>query len=188
MTKFDIFLSSRAADTVTAAALQLGITPEHFLTCKIEESFGGDSPPASNSAGFPGRTLTAALADPHTRRLVVSEAFPEYPIRSIELAQIFVDELVTLPGVTAIKRGRGVGLRPRFAQIEYLLSFRGEKPGIVVSVYGEPGQFADPRGLLEPDRKSYSRARIYDAETLRYFLNFARQAHARRYGQAEENV
>jgi hypothetical protein len=92
-----------------------------------------------------------------------------------------VDEALRLPNVTAFRNNRGIGIKPNFIFIEYLVSQRGT-PGIVASFYGEPHRFKDPEKVLYSGRGTYSRARIEDASRLAYVLPFIRQAYELKYG------
>jgi hypothetical protein len=184
----DILLPDSTFDSVAELAQQYGSTPQHLCATILADFFGVEAPPLpaallSRKPAIPISSESAVPGAPFN----VAEHFPAYPRMSVKLAQQFVDEATKLPDVCAEKRGRGVGFEPRFAQIEYLVSFRGT-PGIVVSLYGKPKEFDDPLRLLTPDRKSYSRARILDPEQLKYFLPFLKQAYERRYGKVEGDV
>jgi hypothetical protein len=100
---------------------------------------------------------------------------------SIELTQAFIDEALKLPGVLVHKQKRSLIFSPRFVFVDYPISTRGKKdPGLVVSFYGERKDFDDPRGILYPGRKSYSRMRILSDDDLSDSFRFLRQAYALR--------
>jgi hypothetical protein len=184
MQQMCLLISNPTHDGAVELAKQHGCTPEHVCATILADFFGGDAPQLPS---FRSPRPSGPISTESNPNFNVAEHFAGYPRMSVQLAQHLVDEATKLPDVCAFKRGRGVGFRPRFAQIEYLVSFRG-RPGIVVSLYGKPTEFNDPQGLLEEDRKSYSRARIHDPEYLDYFLPFLKQAYERRYGKIEGGV
>lgn len=155
---------------VEVATLCSVLLAEHFTTVDMSQPRSGGTNPLPNHAkGVNGHFDVAAH-------------FPGYPRRSIEFAQSFVDEAMKFQHVCAFKNKRGIGIKPNFTFVEYLVSHRGT-PGIVVSFYGEPHQYDDPEKVLYPGRRSYSRTRIEDSTRLSYVLGFIRKAHELKYGK-----
>ena len=111
----------------------------------------------------------------------VVEHFQHFPSESIRLAQAFVDEVFKFPHVEAFKVRRGIGFKPNFVFIEYLMS-RGGKAGIGVSFYGEPSRHKNPPSILVPGIPSYSRAKIYSEAELQKILPHIRQSHELKFG------
>jgi hypothetical protein len=112
----------------------------------------------------------------------VAAAFPKYPPQSLKLAQAFVDEAVSLPGVEVRQRFRSIIFIPRFVRIDYVLSNRAPMPGFVVSFYGTVDQFDDPHRLLKSGPKSYVRARITSDDELDCCRGFLARAFENRLG------
>jgi hypothetical protein len=111
----------------------------------------------------------------------VAEHFQHFPSGSIRFAQAFVDEALKFRGVEAFQVRRGIGFKPNFVFIEYLMS-RGGKAGIGVSFYGEPSRHKNPPKILVQGIPSYSRAKIYSDTELHAILPHIRQSHELKFG------
>lgn len=113
----------------------------------------------------------------------VAGFFRGFPPGSIELAQTFVDEALKQPHVLPFKKGRGIGFKPNYVFIEYLMR-RGGTAGIGVSFYGEPQRHKNPPSFLIRGIPSYSRARIRTASELKAILPHIRQSYELKFGSA----
>jgi hypothetical protein len=111
----------------------------------------------------------------------VAEHFPGFPSGSIRFAQTFVDETLKFPNVEAFQVRRGIGFKPNFVFIEYLMS-RGGKAGIGVSFYGEPSRHRNSPPILVRGIPAYSRAKIYSEAELKSILPHIRQSHELKFG------
>jgi hypothetical protein len=131
---------------------------------------------------LPKRILSAAAQPPAAQpALDVAEHFKGFPSGSIAFAQAFVDEALSLPGVQAFPTSRGVGFKPNFVFVEYLMS-RGGKAGIGVSFYGEPPRHVNPPPILKRGIPSYSRAKVYSESDLKAILPHIRQSYELKFG------
>ncbi|MBN2068555.1 MAG: hypothetical protein JW739_02860 [Opitutales bacterium] len=112
----------------------------------------------------------------------VRKRFKGMNIQSLDIAQVFVDEVLKYESVTASKSntGRGIRFDPNFVFIEYLKS-RGE-PGIRVSFYGKPNDFDDPHHMLKSGMGSYSRADLNTLEEVELAKDLIRQSWVLKFG------
>ena len=168
---FDHATSEANQKGLDLSSLCSGILADHLLT-----QFSHASAPSQ----FPIKSIPKRPAPPPTpanssRSFNVADHFPGFPSGSIRFAQAFVDEALKLPGVQAFRTSRGVGFRPNFVFIEYLMS-RGGKAGIGVSFYGEPHRHENRPEILGRGIPSYSRAKIYSDANLRAILPHVPQA------------
>jgi hypothetical protein len=152
---------------VDAANYCASILADHLLSAHARPSVTGR---ATGSSG--------AVAN---SKFVVAEHFPEFPAGSVSLAQTFVDEAQKFAGVDASRVRRGIGFKPNFVFIEYLMS-RGGKEGIGVSFYGEPARHENPPSILVRGIPSYSRAKIHSKEDLQAILPHVRQSYELKFG------
>jgi hypothetical protein len=161
-----------------------GILADHLLTHFSRTPVS--SRPATTA--LPKRkTPPPAQASISSRELNVAEHFKGFPGGSVRFAQAFVDEALKLPGVQAFPTSRGVGFRPNFVFIEYLMS-RGGKAGIGVSFYGEPHRHENRPEILVRGIPSYSRAKIYSDADLRTILPHIRQSYELKFGKLSLGV
>jgi hypothetical protein len=110
----------------------------------------------------------------------VARAFPGFPARSVELAQLFIDAALKLPNVIALRHKNGVDVRPNFVRIEALLSRTG-RSGIRVS-YDRDGQFRNPPQLLTRWISNYKRAVVQSADDFWAVIPLIGQAYALKFG------
>ena len=161
-------LAEAKRQKVDAATLCSGLIAEHFLQS------GRDVPMISNQKA---QAPTAAPSN----QFDVRKNFPNFPGRSVEFAQQFVDECLRLPGIRVYKNGRGVGIEPNFAWVEYL-NVR-QPGGIGVSFYGSPEQLHHPR-LRSGRTPSYSRTTVRTRDELIPMLEVIRRSHQLKFGSA----
>ncbi len=165
--------SDASKQGIELASLCSGVLADHFLLSlpKVEIA--------------KSRTTAAVNPEPFKASLNgafnVAEHFRHFPSESIRLAQVFVDEVFKFPHVEASKVRRGIGFKPNFVFIEYLMS-RGGKGGIGVSFYGEPTRHKNPPPILVQGIPSYSRAKIYSEADLQNILPHIRQSHELKFG------
>jgi hypothetical protein len=166
---------------VELAGFCSGILADHVLT-----HFLASAPIGLPQSKAPTYLVhTADIAVPpldSASQFNVLEHFKGYPIGSIRFAQVFVDEALKFPGVKAFRASRGIGFKPNFVFIEYLMS-RGGKAGIGVSFYGEPQRHKNPPRVLSKGIPSYSRAKIYSEEDLNAVLPHIRQSFELKFGK-----
>jgi hypothetical protein len=97
----------------------------------------------------------------------VRKHFPRHPGISVQLAQLFVDAALKMPGTKAFAAKRGIGFEPNFVFIVYL---RKRVPGgIGVSFYGGPESHLYP-SLGAGRNPNYSRALLETKEDLERIL------------------
>jgi hypothetical protein len=97
----------------------------------------------------------------------VRKHFPRHPGLSVQLAQLFVDAALKMPGTKAFAAKRGIGFEPNFVFIVYL---RKRLPGgIGVSFYGGPESHLYP-SLGTGRNPNYSRALVETREQLEQIL------------------
>jgi hypothetical protein len=159
---------------VDLASLCSSILADHFLSTTPRTRIAPQSPP-------PGAYGTQRSISASKNGFNVAECFPHFPSGSIRFAQAFVDEALKFSGVEAFQVRRGIGFKPNFVFIEYLMS-RGGKAGIGVSFYGEPNRHKNPPPILVSGIPSYSRAKIYSDADLRLILPHIRQSHELKFG------
>ena len=152
---------------VDVPQLCVGVLSDHFLS----------APSASRSQPNPPLNETV----PEAGSFDVAAAFEGFPLKSIELAQRFVDEALKLGKIRAFRNRRGIGFDPNFVFIEYLMS-RSGTGGIGVSFYGEPKRHTKPPRILVKGIPSYSRAKIYSAEDLDVILPHIRESFELKFG------
>lgn len=137
---------------LNAVALCSGILADHFLgqsgaTLVVPEE--GKRSPAS----LPGRSETSDAFN-------VGQQFPDYPRKSVELAQRIVDEALRIPNTRAFRSegangSVGVGFDPNFVFIQYLQ--KKDPGGIMVSFYGPPSSHGI---VMKRGQGNYSRIKI----------------------------
>jgi hypothetical protein len=111
----------------------------------------------------------------------VANALPGFPVKSVELAQRFVDAALKLPNVVARREKSGVDIRPNFVRVEALLS-RAGRSGIRVSFYDAGGRFTVSPPALKRGMGNYKRAVVESASTLEEILPLIKQAYDLKFG------
>jgi hypothetical protein len=159
-------LTEAKRQRVDAATLCSGLITEHFLE-------SGRGVPMNSNQKSHAPTIAP------TNEFDVRKNFPNYPGRSVELAQQFVNECLGIPGIRAYKNGRGVGIEPNFVWVEYL-NVR-QPGGIGVSLYGSPDQLRYPR-LRSGRTPSYSRYTIRTRDELEPLLEVVRRSYQLKFG------
>jgi hypothetical protein len=167
----DVVFEKAASDALNQgfdiASFCAGVLSDHFLPRNprtVTPNGATQTSPASSKGKFD-----------------VAEYFPAFPSGSIRFAQAFVDEALKFPSVEAFQIRRGIGFKPNFVFIEYLMS-RGGKAGIGVSFFGEPSRHRNAPPILVKGIPSYSRAKIYNEAELKSILPHIRQSHELKFG------
>jgi hypothetical protein len=174
-----IVLGEATRENVDPAALCSGVIAEHFLQPQKMRSVSANKQPTTTLVP-PNRSESIDIFDIQKD---VRKHFPNYPTRSIELAEQFVAEALKISGARAFKAysGRGIGIEPNFVFVEYLQkSYPG---GIGVSFYGRPEDHLYPH-ILRPGRNpNYSRSIVCNQEGLKPLLEEIRRAHELKFGR-----
>lgn len=128
---------------VDVATLCSGIIAEHFLVAR--------QAPVVSRAERPMTISVPVDRSEPTDTFDVRKHFPNYPTRSVELAQQFVTEALKISGTGAFQAysGRGIGIRPNFVFVEYLQ--KSHPGGIGVSFYGRPQDHLHPSLLASAE-------------------------------------
>jgi hypothetical protein len=174
-----ILLGEATRENVDPAALCSGIIAEHFLQTQKVSSTSANKQPTTKLVPL-NRSESADISDVKSD---VRKLFPNYPTRSIELAEQFVGEALKISGARAFKAysGRGIGIEPNFVFIEYLQ--KSSPGGIGVSFYGRPEDHLHPQ-MLRPGRNpNYSRSIACNQEGLKPLLEEIRRAHELKFGR-----
>ena len=167
-------ISAEAAkQRVDISALCSGVLAEHFLAGQeviMETNAQAPSQPR------PSET-TAQSGDFNVRK-----HFSNFPARSVELAQRFVDEALKIPNVSAFRAfsGRGVGIKPNFVFVEYLQ--KRAPGGVAVSFYGGPEKHSHAR-LVAGRNPNYSRAVVTTTDELNSLLREIGRSYELKYGR-----
>jgi len=164
-----------ARQKVDPAALCSGVIAEHFLGDQIAVP--------SARAGHSYQEARLIERPEPTRTFDVAKLFPNYPARSVDLAQRFVDEALRISKARAFKAysGRGIGIEPNFVFVEYLQ--KSHLGGIGVSFYGRPEDHIHT-ALLRPGRNpNYSRAIACTQEALSPLLEEIGRSHELKFGR-----
>lgn len=176
MKSLTICLPDVVFETASVEAARQGVETSNFCA-----NFLADQLLKPISFGTPKISLTPAKTPSANPKFKVADHFAGFPTGSVSFAQIFVDEAQKFPGVEASRVRRGVGFKPNFVFIEYLMS-RGGKVGIGVSFYGAPNRHKNPPSILIPGIPSYSRAKIYSEKDLQAVLPHIRQSYELKFG------
>ena len=171
----DALLRAEAKNqNVDPATLCSGIIVEHLLRATRRVPLvsgaadqGSGASPALKSAGL-------------LQKFDVRSRFSNYPTRSIELAQQFVNNALEMAGTRAFPSDRGIGFEPNFVFIEYML--KRQPGGIGVSFYGSPTRLQHLSGLqggaLSVGRNpNYSRAVARTQQDLMPLLKLIRHSY-----------
>src|SRR5208337_3175733 len=139
--------------------------------------------PQASRGGSPVSMAVSSQRSGRSNGFEVSKNFPNYPNRSIELAQEFVDESLKMPGTRAFRAfsERGVGIEPNFVFVEYLQ--KRHPGGIGVSFYGSPDRLGY-RGLLPGRNPNYSRSVARTEEELKPLLDLIRRSYQLKFGRS----
>ena len=176
MKSLTLCLPDIAFDKATSDAFNRGVDVASFCASILADHFlspiSRTVPP--NGVARPAAALSKA-------RFNVAEHFQKFPSGSVRFAQTFADEALKFPGVEAFPIRRGIGFKPNFVFIEYLMS-RGGKAGIGVSFYGEPSRHKNSPPILVRGIPSYSRAKIYSEAELQAILPHIRQSYELKFG------
>jgi hypothetical protein len=169
-----LLLAEAVRQKVGPGAICSGIIAEHFLN--LPKKPDGTPQPASplRQPDPPQRTVPSSTFN-------VRSHFPAYPSTSVELAQVFVDHALKIPGIKAFKAesGRGIGIEPNFVFVEYLQkSWPG---GIGVSFYGNPDRHVH-HGLRPGRNPNYSRSTARSLDELKPLLAEIRRSYELKRG------
>jgi hypothetical protein len=185
MKKLAINLPENVATYFEEEARRIGISPSEF--CQnwvtdhwINDHIGRPKPTRKDAATFQNLPKTNG----HLRScgaFDVAIEFPRYPRKSQEYAQQVVNEALKLPGVTARKSNRGIGITftPNFISIEYL---RKRTPGIELSLGAPRARLNALPGIKKGRTNSYSRIQIDDDQLLAQSLPLIREVYEVRQG------
>jgi hypothetical protein len=176
MKSLTICLPDLAFEKANSAALNQGFDVANFCASVLADYFL-----VANSRTVTPNQNISTIHKSSKEKFVVSEYFPNFPSGSVRLAQIFADEAFKFPNVQATRIRRGIGFKPNFVFIEYLMS-RGGKAGIGVSFYGEPSRHKNSPQILVQGIPSYSRAKIYSEAELKSILPHIRQSYELKFG------
>jgi hypothetical protein len=176
MKSLTICLPDVVFETVSIEAAHQGVDIPNFCANFLADQFLKTSPLGISKTG-----ITQAKTPSVNPKFKVADHFPGFPSGSVSFAQIFADEAQKFPGVEASRIRRGVGFKPNFVFIEYLMS-RGGKVGIGVSFYGAPSRHKNPPSILVPGIPAYSRAKIYNEKDLQAILPHIRQSYELKFG------
>ncbi len=162
-------LEEAKRQNVDAATLCSGIVAEHILE-QVRDTLMARGAQQQDSTAVPSNGFD------------VKHNFPNFPLRSVELAQRFVDTALKSPGARAFKAfsGRGVGIEPNFVFVEYLL--KRHPAGIGVSFYGSPDSLKH-RGLRPGRNPNYSRSTAHNPEELEPLLQLIPRAYQLKFGR-----
>ena len=166
-------------ESVEVTALCSGLLTE-ILLADYRSAGHGPVYKKTSSADPTPHTENDGAASPAGRgsSFDVKSNFPEYPQRSIEIAQRLVDEVLKFKGVRTVWRnGRRIRFDPNFVDISYLLK-QGRRRGVALSVYGDKTKFKDPpTGLRTGRTPSYSFALVESPEDLDKAIHLVHQAY-----------
>lgn len=182
---FDRATSEAQQKGIELSSLCSGILADNLLThftLPRQLSLPVGAPIVQPPPPKPIPAAPAATPPPTARTFNVAEHFKAFPNGSIRFAQAFVDEALKFPSVEVFQTSRGIGFKPNFVFIEYLMS-RGGKAGIGVSFYGEPHRHETPPEILGKGIPSYSRAKIYSEADLQAILPHIRQSYELKFGR-----
>jgi hypothetical protein len=183
MKTLTILLSDSVYQVVLAKAIQQNVDAATLCSVIVAEHFP-DARKVSAAVAVEKSTTILARSNRSepTTMFDVKKHFPNYPTRSIELAQQFVGEALAVSGAKAFKADseRGIGIEPNFVFVEYLQ--RRPPGGIGVSFYGRPEDHLHP-SLLRPGRNpNYSRSIVCTQEGLKPLLEEIRRSHELKFG------
>ncbi len=175
----ELLIGEASRQNVDASSLCSGIIAEHFLATKKFSAV----PSPERQARIAPPTHRSEPIDIFDAKRDIKKHFPDYPTRSVELAEQFVGEALRVPGTRAFKAfsGRGIGIEPNFVFVEYLQ--KSHPGGVGVSFYGRP-QDHFHANLLRPGRNpNYSRSIICTHESLKPLLEEIRRSHELKFGR-----
>jgi hypothetical protein len=181
MKQLSINLPEKVAEHFEHEAKRSGISTSEFCQNWVTDHWINDhiAPPTqarSDSTFFRRLPKENANQKRDGRSFEVAHEFPRYPRKSQEYAQQVVDEALKLPGVTAQRSNRGIGItfKPNFISIEYL---RKRTPGIELSLGAPHDKLDAPPQIKKGRTNSYSRILIDNDELLMQSLPLVRQVY-----------
>jgi|ERR1700733_13992776 len=185
MKTLTVIVTDDAFAKASVNASQHGTDVANLCSIILCEHFSNSPQSTFSATTKPTTTNVATPVSKANLGFNVSQNFTGFPHRSIEFAQKFVDRALSFPSIVASRVRRGIGFKPNFVFIEYLLS-QGGRSGIVVSFYGTPSSLGDTRGILRQSRAVYCRSiPIISNEDLNYVLQFIPKAYELRFGKAK---